>query len=75
MSPFSMPPARQELTLLLSLTEHLRDLRLVLILPDRDAATVAEGHRLRPRFMSDCESDYEEIGVVVKRMVEKSRLT
>jgi len=67
--------SRQELASLLSLTEHLRDLRLVLILPDRDASTVAEGHRLRPRFMSDCESDYEEIGMVVRRMVEKSRPT
>jgi len=67
--------SRQELTLLLSLTEHLRDLRRVLILPDRNAATVAEGHRLRPRFISDCESDYEEIGMVVRRMVEKGRPT
>jgi len=64
--------SRQELSSLLSLNDYLRDLRLILILPDRDATTVAEGHRLRPRFMSDCESDHEEIGIVLKRMVQKS---
>ncbi len=59
-----------EFSSLLSLNDYLRDLRLILILPDRDAETVAKGHRLRPRFMSDCESDYEEIGRVLKRMVQ-----
>jgi len=47
----------------------MRDLlighRIVLILPDRDKATLAQGHRLRPRFITYLDADFREMASVL----------
>jgi hypothetical protein len=55
---------------ILSLRDLLLDIKIILVLPDSDPDTVSKGHILRPRFMSDCSSDFQEIAAVLKRMVE-----
>ena len=56
---------------LLSLQDLLSDLKIILILPDSHPDTIAKGHKLRPRFLSDCESDFREVAAVLKRMIGK----
>ena len=46
----------------------LTDMRILLILPDRNKETVSAGHRLRPRYMSDADSDFEDVVAVVKQI-------
>jgi hypothetical protein len=46
------------------------NLRIILVLPDRSHETVAEGHKLQPRFVTYSDSDFKEIGAVVGKMME-----
>jgi hypothetical protein len=55
---------------ILSLRDHMSDIKIILVLPNSDPDTVSKGHVLRPRFMSDCNSDFQEIAAVLKRMIE-----
>ena len=61
--------SRVELLELVCLSELLQDIRIVLILPDRDPSTVARGHKLRPRFITDRENDCWEITTILKRLL------
>ncbi len=61
--------SREELLELVCLSELLQDIRILLILPDRNPATVARGHKLRPRFISDRENDCGEITIILKRLL------
>ncbi len=63
--------SREVLLDLVSLSELLRDVRIILILPDYDPWTVARGHKLRPRFISDRDGDYSEITIVLKRLLRQ----
>jgi len=47
---------KQDLTDILSIRDLLRDVRIILVLPDRDESTIAKGHTLRPRFLSYTDS-------------------
>lgn len=55
---------------LLSLHDLLCDLRIVLILPDRDTETVSKGLTLRPRFFSFADSDFTEVSAVLAKMLK-----
>lgn len=61
---------RADLMELIFLEKVLGELRLVLILPDRDPSTVAKAHELRPRFLALVENDFGELESVLKRMAE-----
>jgi len=61
---------RKELLDILFLRDLLWDMKIILILPDSVPDTVAKGHLLRPRFMSDCPSNFQEVAAVLKRMME-----
>ena len=54
---------------LLSLQDLLWDLKIILILPDSNPNTITKGHTLRPRFVSDCNSDFQEVAAVLQRMI------
>ncbi len=51
----------------------MRDLRLVLVLPNRDSKMVSHAHKLAPRFIAYADHGFEQIGAVVKKMVQGSR--
>jgi hypothetical protein len=62
----------KELTQILSINDFLQDVKLILILPNREKPTVAKGHRLYPRFLSYADSDFADIGAVLNKMFENS---
>jgi hypothetical protein len=51
----------------------MRDLRLVLVLPDRDAELVSQAHKLAPRFIAYADQGTEQIGAVMKKMTRDCR--
>jgi hypothetical protein len=51
----------------------LHDICTVLILPDRDADTVAAGYELHPRFMGCLDDDADEIAAVLCKMLTRER--
>ena len=61
-----------EIDRLLDMQEFLEDVRLILILPDSSAETVAKGHLLRPRFLTCANHDMAEISSVLEKMIQKS---
>jgi len=60
---------KQELERLVSLNRLLRDLRLILILPDHDRDSVVMGHMLRPRFLSFSDGDLTDVAAVLAKML------
>lgn len=67
--------SRKELEHILSIRELLEDAKIILIVPDTDPATLARGHTLRPRFLSDCNSDFVDIAAVLSQMIKKLKLS
>lgn len=59
----------------LSIRDLLRDVRIILILPDRDEETIAQGHTLRPRFLSYTDSDFSDIVAVLKKCLASYAIT
>jgi hypothetical protein len=59
-----------DLSDLLSIRDLLRDVRIILILPDREANTIAQGHTLRPRFLSYTDSDFTDVLAVLGKCLE-----
>ncbi len=57
---------------ILSVKEQLRDLRIILILPDRSEKSVSKGHKLYPRFLSYADSDFKDVSSVLKKMLDHS---
>jgi hypothetical protein len=62
------PSGKDELNRLLAIRPLLRDMRIILILPDGQAETVSEGHALRPRFVSYADGDLSDVAAVVRKM-------
>ena len=63
---------REELDELVSICESLYDIRVILILPDRDEDTISQGHKLFPRFITYVDADLEMVGVVLSKMLIES---
>lgn len=68
------PSDRRGLAELVRLRELLAPMRIVLVLPDREEATVAMGHLLRPRMISYSDSDFLDVAAVLVRMRENREL-
>jgi len=61
--------SREELCGLVDIRELLQDVRIILVLPDREEATIAKAHRLWPRFLTDCDSDFDDVVAVLTKML------
>ncbi len=61
---------QEELTSLIKLGILLEDLRIVLILPDRDGDTITMGHKLYPRFLTDIEDTSNTLELVINKMLD-----
>ena len=59
----------QDLTDFLSLQDLLSELRIILILPNREAGTFEKAHILGPRFMTYTDSDFEDVKAVLSKMI------
>jgi hypothetical protein len=65
----------QDLTDFLSLQDLLSEVRIILILPDLQSATLAKAHNLCPRFLTYLDSSFEDLRAVLEKMCDgqKSR--
>jgi hypothetical protein len=61
----------QDLTDFLSLQDLLSELRIILILPDREPSTFAKGHKLGPRYMTHDDSDFKDVKAVLGKMIDR----
>ncbi len=61
---------REELLNIASLNDLLQGLRVILLIPNRDKETIAIAHRLRPRFLSNGESDFSDTMGVLQKMLQ-----
>ena len=61
--------SREELFGLLSIRDLLRDLRMILVLPDREKETISLAHTLYPRFLAYADEDAWPVEAVLKNML------
>lgn len=59
-----------ELDRLLTIRELLSDMRLVLVLSDKDPQTVSKAHALAPRFITFSDAGIDPLVSVVEKMME-----
>ena len=59
---------KKELKELIGLREFLSDIRVILILPDRDHETISDAHALYPRFITYIDGDYSDLKAVLTKM-------
>lgn len=59
----------EDLTGFLALRPLLSNVRVILILPDRDNETVARAHFMRPRFLAYADSDFIDVAAVLHKML------
>ncbi|MCE5336791.1 MAG: hypothetical protein LLG06_19610 [Desulfobacteraceae bacterium] len=60
---------KNDLLGLLQQSNPLRDIRTILILPDRDIKTAIAGHVLYPRFISYTDGDFGDVTAVLAKMI------
>ena len=59
-----------DLQSLFALKNLLTDIRIILVLPERSEEVIAMGYKFRPRFLSYMDSDFSDLAVVLKKIVE-----
>ena len=55
---------------LFTLKKLLKDIRIILILPDRTEEMISIGYKLHPRFLSYMDSEFSEVAIVLKKMIK-----
>ena len=55
------------------LRNYFFDLRHIIILPEKDKKMIAVAHKLRPRFLSYSENDFNVVSAVLKKMFANHR--
>jgi hypothetical protein len=65
--------SREELQQMLLLRGRLTEIYIVLVIPDRKASTIRLAHLLLPRFLSQKESDFSNLKIVLNKMYINSR--
>ena len=61
--------SQEALQEVVSIKELLFNLKIILVLPDRESETVATGHMLRPRFITYTDCDPVDIHAVIDKMM------
>jgi hypothetical protein len=67
--------SRKDLADILSIHDLLCDIRIILILPDRENDTIAWGHSLQPRYLSYIDSDFTDVAAVLGKMMRQCIFT
>ncbi len=62
-----------ELKKFYKLRNYFFDLRHIIILPGKDEKMIAVAHKLRPRFLSYYENDFNVVSAVLKKMFVNHR--
>lgn len=63
-----IPSDGGELSALVKFRHLMRDMRLILVLPDGDASSTTTAHLLRPRYISYCDGDLCDVIAVASKM-------
>lgn len=66
-------PNRGELQKMQLFRKLLTEIYVILVLPDRGQGTIALAHNLLPRFLSQKDSDFADLKVVLNRMYDNSQ--
>ncbi|MBU0767592.1 MAG: hypothetical protein KJ687_00650 [Proteobacteria bacterium] len=61
---------KKQLSEVLLIKEEIRDIKIILILPDRESDTISGGHELYPRFVSYIDSDFKDVGAVLEKIIK-----
>jgi hypothetical protein len=61
---------RAELLELANLKELLSELKVVMVLQDKQLEVLEKVHCLRPRFIAVEERDYRQLGIVLQKMIK-----
>ncbi len=64
------PANGYELTQLTSIGHLLRDMRVIVLLPDEEGKTISEGHMLRPRYVGYADGNLNDVAAVVRKMAD-----
>lgn len=64
--------SQQDLLDILSIKDLLKGVRIVLILPDNNEDSIRKGHTLFPRYLTDVNSDFAWVTLVLKKMLSSS---
>jgi len=64
------PADADELAALIRLSHLLRNMRIILVLPDADPRTISDAHTLRPRFISFDDGDLADVAAVAAKILE-----
>jgi hypothetical protein len=67
--------SRERLEELLVLRHLFRNVRVILVLPDRESGTISKGHDLHARFLTYIDSDPVEVALVLSKIAEQRRQT
>jgi hypothetical protein len=62
--------SREDLSGLLSISDLLHDILVILILPDREGDTISTGHKLYPRYLTYADVDFADVADVLGKMLE-----
>ncbi len=62
--------SRKELQYIVSIRDLFGDIRIILILPDRERDTISQGHKLYPRFLSYVDSNFADVAAVLAKMLK-----
>ena len=66
--------SKKDLLDLLSISDLIWGIRIILILPDTEKGTIAKGHTLRPRFLTHKDSDILYVTAVLGKMLRNTHL-
>ena len=61
---------KEDLSSLISNKELIWNLRVILVLPDRQDDTVTKGHLLRPRFLTYADGNFSDVSTVLRNMLQ-----
>jgi hypothetical protein len=59
-----------EIYQIFSIKKSLNNIRIILILSDSSPEIVSESYKLHPRFISHGDSDFNDVVIVLKRMIK-----
>lgn len=68
-----IPADNHDLLRLKTIRHLMRDMRLLLILPNRQSETISDGHSLRPRFVSYVDCPLTDVTAVVGKILDSTR--
>jgi hypothetical protein len=61
---------QEDLKNILSIGPLFQNIRIILLIPNKEAEIVALAHQLRSRFLTDINTDLAEIIAVLKKMLK-----